>query len=198
MTRVAGVPYESFVNDELFAPLNAELAFRYAPHRRVDAATGYMPRWSPIRLALWFLVPSWIYGSATGRYVALQEFALDTAAIGGIVGAAEAFVPMLREMLSTEDGVLTAKSKREMLSLHSRGAAGIMSRAGVGLGWKRGEVDGAGFWNHEGGGAGFCSETRIYPQADLGIVVLMNLSQSVSLSKVCHGICERLRRDATG
>jgi len=113
--------------------------------------------------------------------------------IGGLVGAAEDFLPLLREMLSEDDGVLQAASKREMLSLHSRGAAGIESRVGVGLGWKCGRVTDVEFWNHEGGGPGFCSELRLYPEADLGVVILLNHSQSAGLSRVCHRISERLR-----
>jgi CubicO group peptidase (beta-lactamase class C family) len=100
---------------------------------------------------------------------------------------------LLREMLSDDDGLLRASSKREMLTLQASGAAGIMSRDGVGLAWKLGTAGGVRFWNHEGGGPGFCSETRIYPSAGLGVVVLMNLSQSKRLSTVCHQLCETIR-----
>ena len=40
---------------------------------------------------------------------------------------------------------------------------------------------------------GFCSETRLYPDAGVGVVVLLNVSQSSGLSRLCHRICERIR-----
>jgi CubicO group peptidase (beta-lactamase class C family) len=197
ISQVSGSPYEQFVHDEILAPLGAtSLAYAYDPLALETAATGYVPRWSPMRLALRLLVPDVarrIYRHAAGGLVSLEPYALDTAAIGGLIGAVRDFTPLLREMLDPTDGVLSAASKREMLTLQARGRAGIESRVGVGIGWKLGRVDGVEFWNHEGGGAGFCSETRLYPDAGLGIVILMNLSQSPGLSEVAHRICEMLR-----
>jgi hypothetical protein len=143
-----------------------------------------------------WLMPSahaWITGEAAGRIVPLTPFDLDSQAIGGLVGSAPGFLPLLREMLSDDDGLLRASSRQEMLSLQASGAVGITSRDGVGLAWKLGTVAGVRFWNHDGGGPGFCSETRIYPSVGLGVVVLMNLSQSKRLSTVCHQLCETIR-----
>ena len=93
-------------------------------------------------------------------------------------------------MLDPDDGVLRATSKRAMLIVRAEGAAGIVSRAGVGVGWKRGVVAGREFFNHEGGGAGFGSETRLYPREGLGVVLLTNLSHSRGLSEMAHRVCE--------
>jgi hypothetical protein len=93
------------------------------------------------------------------RHAVLEPYALDTAAIRGLIGPVRDFTPLLREMLDPNDGVLSAASKREMLRLQARGRAGIESSVGVGL----------------------------------GLVILMNLSQSPGLSEVAHRICEMLR-----
>lgn len=197
IARVAGSPFEELVAREVFEPLGVDLAFRYPSRGLEHAATGYLPRLSPMRLALRFLLPEVskrLYGKPARGLVALAPYSLDTAAIGGIVGAVGEYLPLLREMLDPGDGLLTAASKREMLTLHARGPAGIVSREGVGLGWKLGRAAGTEFWNHEGGGAGFCSETRLYPEDGVGIVLLMNLTQSAKLSRIAHEVCERLRR----
>jgi CubicO group peptidase (beta-lactamase class C family) len=125
----------------------------------------------------------------------LHPFELDTAAIGGLLGTPRDFIGLVDEMLRDEDGMLQATSKRAMLSVQAKGAAGIVSREGVGLGWKYGLADGTAFWNHEGGGPGFCSETRLYPEAKMGMVVMMNRSQNSGLSRLCHQICERIRSE---
>jgi len=197
ISECSGVPYAEFVMRSVIEPLGADVAFSYLPEMVERQATGFMPRWSPVRPAMRWLMPGahqWLPDAPHGRLMSLSPFGLDTAAIGGLVGSATGFLPLLGEMLSADDGLLRADSKREMLTAHASGAAGIMSRDGVGLGWKRGLVDGVEFWNHEGGGPGFCTETRLYPSAGLGIVMLMNLSQSKRLSRACHELCESIRR----
>lgn len=196
ITRVSGVPYVDFVADEILRPLGSRAAFDYTDDTRERAATGYLPRFGPMRWLLRLMMPAVAARLEAGRdgaLVRLHEYALDTAAIGGLIGVAADFLPLTAEMLTPEDGVLTARSKREMLTLHAQGAAGIASTVGVGLGWKFGRADSTPFWNHEGGGAGFTSETRIYPEQRLGIVILMNATQSRTLSLVAHDLCELIR-----
>jgi hypothetical protein len=157
---------------------------------------GYVSRFSPMLLLLRFLQPAVaprIRGERAGGLVGLRPFSLDTAAIGGLVGPADAFLPLLAEMLAPDDGVLRASSKAALLTPRSRGAAGIVSRQGVALGWKIGEVQGRRFFNHEGGGPGFATETRLYPDEGLGVVLLTNLTHGRGLSLLAHRICERLR-----
>jgi len=193
ISRVSGQPYPAFVTDALLAPLGADVAFEYGNETDADEAVGYIDRWSPMRGLIRLLVPGLlqrIEGSPLGRRVELSSVELDTAAIGGLVGTARDFAPFLVEMLSPSDGVLSAKSKSEMLTLHARGAAGIVSREGVGLAWKKG-ID---FWNHEGGGPGFTSETRLYPAERLGMTLLMNVTQRGKWSRFAHDLCEMVRR----
>jgi CubicO group peptidase (beta-lactamase class C family) len=193
VSRVSGRPYADFVKSEILEPLGSDATFALVDPER--AAVGYLPRFSPVRLALPLLLPgvgAKLYGERSGRLIALAPYDLDTSAIGGLHGSARSFAPLLLEMLSDRDGLLTRASKREMLSVRARGAAGVVSRTGVGIGWKVGDTP-VRFFNHEGGGAGFCSETRLYPEHALGIVLLMNRSQSRGLSRLAHDICELIR-----
>ena len=180
-------------------PWGSVAAFDYTTDTRQRAATGYLPRFEPMRWLLRFLmpgVPVRLEAGRDGALVRLHEYSLDTAAIGGLIGAAVDFLPLTAEMLTQDGGVLTARSKREMLTVHAHGAAGIASTVGVGLGWKFGRAGSTPFWNHEGGGAGFTSETPSYPDAGLGMVLLMNNTQTHRLSLVAHEVCELIRREA--
>lgn len=195
ITRVSGVPYTRFVEEAVLGALGSDASFD-ASGAPPGLATAHLARLSPMRLLLPVLLPEVrgrIVAFHTGRWLGLHPFGLDSTAIGGLVGSAAAFLPLLREMLQPGDGLLTAATKRKMLSLHATGATGVASRDGVGLGWKRGSAEGGTFWNHEGGGPGFCTETRLYPDANLGVVVLMNATQSRHRSLVCHRACERIR-----
>ncbi len=194
--RISGRDYVDFIQRDVLAPLSAELQFGAGLEGAGQPAVGYAPRVTAMGVALHIGFPEVarrIYAQRIGGLAALHHHGLDTAAIGGLVGSAAEFLPFVREMLSEGDGLLTARSKKQMLTLHSRGAAGICSKDGVGLGWKRGTIGHTRFWNHEGGGEGFCSETRIYPGDGVGMVLLMNLSHSRALSRCCHRICEAIR-----
>jgi hypothetical protein len=81
-----------------------------------------------------------------------------------------------------------------MQTLTSEGKAGIESKIGVGLGWKIGVADGCRFLNHEGSGAGFTSELRLYPSESMGVVVLMNKSSMSKTMRVAHQLCELVRQ----
>jgi CubicO group peptidase (beta-lactamase class C family) len=196
IARVTAQPFCDFVRNAVLQPLKTTAHFETNADPAEPLATGYQPRWSPMRLLLPFVISNTaqLFGRPIGGLIPLARFNLDTAAIGGLLGSAEAFLPMLSEMLSSEDGVLSAGAKRQMLTLQAHGAAGVVSRVGVGLAWKMGQVDDTVFWNHEGGGPGFCTETRLYPEAGLGFVILMNRTQDSRLSRLAHDMCEDLRK----
>ncbi len=197
VARTAETSYEDFVRTELLSPWGSCADFSVASFPEESVATGYLRRLDPMRLvAPWLLGDSArrLFGAPEGRHVSLHPFDLDCAGIGGLVGSAPDFAPIIAEFLSESDGVLQAESKRKMLSKHADGKVGVVSDRGVGLAWKLGEAGGSQYWNHEGGGPGYCSELRLYPAEGTGFVVLFNLSQSRTLSKLAHQICEDLRQ----
>ena len=196
VSTVSGMPYTSFVEAELLRPLGSAAKFDYTPATRANAAVGTIHRFSPMRWLLRLISPAdakRLERSREGSTVSLEDFSLDTAAIGGLIGRSEDFLPLATELLSPDDGLLRAESKREMLTLQARGRAGIASAEGVGIGWKCGRQGDVELWNHEGGGAGFMSETRIYPADGLGIVLMVNATQTRRLSWMAHAVCEVLR-----
>ena len=200
ISRVCGKPFPEVLREEVLGPLGSSATFEDGGVAG-GVATGHLPRFSAMSLAMRWVLPKAsrrILGRGQGRFVPVHSFGLDTSAIGGLVGSALDFVPLLAEMLNPADALLCAESKRQMLTQHASGAAGVLSRVGVGLGWKLGRVDGREFWNHEGGGPGFCSETRLYPSEGLGVVVLMNLSHTAALSEVAHTLCESIRGQGLG
>jgi hypothetical protein len=62
----------------------------------------------------------------------------------------------------------------------------------VGLGWKIGQTGEETFINHEGGGAGFTTETRIYPARGIGLVIALNRMSMPQINLVAHRICEKI------
>lgn len=194
--RVTGIEYRTYVTTHILEPLGMQAAFTLTPAMRALAATGYIDRWDPMRLALRLLHPAVarrVQGPRDGRAIALAEYDLATAAIGGLVGSVPEFARFLQAQLGDGGPVLSAESSRAMRTMVATGAAGIVSRTGVGLGWKFGEVEGRPFLNHEGGGAGFTSELRLYPREGLGIALAMNAMRMPRTMRVAHAISEAAR-----
>lgn len=195
IARLGGTTYEDFVRRSLLDPWRSNATFE--TELASELASGYVRRFGITRLLCRPLLekrPRDVFGEHVGSLLSLRPFDLDTAAIGGLIGGAFDFAPLVAEFISGSDGVLRADTRASMLQTASAGAAGIASTSGVGIGWKHGYSSDCEFWNHEGGGPGFCSELRIYPEQQVGFVILINRSQTRALSWVCHDLCEQLRR----
>ncbi|MGE3579655.1 MAG: serine hydrolase domain-containing protein, partial [Vicinamibacterales bacterium] len=97
ISTLAGIPFEAFVTRELLAPLGSRATFEFTPDQVRMAAVGYVPRFSPMRLLLPVLLQGVASRLEDGRdrgLVRLRPFSLDTAAIGGLLGRAEDFLPL--------------------------------------------------------------------------------------------------------
>ncbi|MGO8866081.1 MAG: serine hydrolase domain-containing protein [Alphaproteobacteria bacterium] len=195
VSRVSGRPFTSFVRERLLEPLNMKAAFSIPAPASADAATGYMAAWEPSRFLLRLRFPKTarrLFRSRIGGLIELAPYELDTAAIGGLVGPVTGFLPFVLAQLNGGSGILSQASTALMQTLQARGRVGVEARLGVGLGWKIGEAAGRRFLNHEGGGAGFTSETRIYPREGLGMVIAMNRLVGTKSCSLAHRICEAL------
>ncbi|MHB1222491.1 MAG: serine hydrolase domain-containing protein [Gemmatimonadaceae bacterium] len=196
ISRVAGVEYREYVAPHVLAPLGVGCAFSLSDGMRARAATGYIGQWDPMRLVLRALHPRVarrIYGGRIRGLVELTEYELSTAAIGGLVGSVPAFARLLRAQLDGGGGVLREESSRRMQTMVAAGTAGIESRVGVCLGWKVGRVGDRDFLNHEGAGAGFTSELRLYLSEGVGIALAMNVMRMPGTMRLSHVLCEMVR-----
>lgn len=200
ISRVADQPYTQYVTEHILKPLSMPVAFTLTEAMKADAATGYMRRWEVTRLLVRLMMPDIarkLYREPIDGFVALRNYDLDTAAIGGLVGPAVGFAPFVIAQLNGGAGILTKDSTQQMQTMVARGQAGIASKVGVGLGWKFGQTGENMFINHEGGGAGFTSETRIYPARGIGFVIAMNRMSPPHINMVAHRICEKIMSELT-
>lgn len=174
VARATGRRFEDVVREEVLEPVGMpSTGFSFRPG--APAATGHHPRRSPMRLML----PRWVVGEATGRWVALRPFLLDGAAYGGLVGTADDAARFLQMHL--RDGeiggrrVLSPESAAQMRRISLRGR-----RFDLGLGWflPADRRDAAPpFVEHLGGGAGFFDVMRMYPTLGVGAVVMGNATR---------------------
>jgi CubicO group peptidase (beta-lactamase class C family) len=176
MTHASDIPFADLVRREVLDPLGmSSTGFAYTPEMDAGAATGYHPKRSPMRL----LLPRWVRGPSTGRWMSLRRFLLDGQAYGGLVGTVEDAARFLR--LHLRDGeldgtrILSGTSARAMRDIRWRG-----KRYDLGLGWFRPAKDRAAkptYVEHLGGGAGFFNVIRLYPERSIGIAVMGNATR---------------------
>jgi CubicO group peptidase (beta-lactamase class C family) len=200
VSRVSGAPYREFVRRRVLEPLSSDAGFEVTDFDSRFLATGYIARCDPTRALLRWVDPPTARRIYRGRagigLMALADYNLATSAAGGLIGSVGSFVPFIQSQLNDGRPLLSKASLRNMHTLAAAGKAGVTSREGVGLGWKIGVAGGRRFLNHEGAGAGFTSELRIYPDSGLGLVVLMNRSSMGRTIRVAHAICELMSVNA--
>jgi CubicO group peptidase (beta-lactamase class C family) len=173
ISNLTGMAFPDLVRRELLDPLEMTATdFSYSSEMAARGATGYHPRRSPMR----YLLPRWVVGRRTGRWIGLKRFLLDGQAYGGLVGSLEDAARFLRLHLcdGAVDGrqVLKPETARRMREIVVPGR-----RYDLGLGWFRPARDRSAdpaFVEHLGGGAGFFNVIRIYPERAVGIAVMGN------------------------
>ena len=126
-----------------------------------------------------FLLPRWVIGEPSGRWVSLRPFLLDGQAYGGLVGSLEDAARFL--LMHVRDGeldgarILQPETARRMREIVVPGR-----RFDLGLGWFRRanrRTDDPSFVEHLGGGAGFFNVIRTYPTRGVGIAVMGNATK---------------------
>jgi CubicO group peptidase (beta-lactamase class C family) len=171
LSEATGETFENLVEKHLIEPLGmTATGFAYPPN--APAATGHHPRMNPLRL----LLPRWVRGRSSGRWLSLHRFLLDGAPYGGLIGTPEDAARFLQ--LHLRDGkadmgrIISAAGARAMRDIDIEG-----KRFDLGLGWFRPaeqRKERPAFVQHLGGGAGFFNVMRIYPKLNVGAVVMGN------------------------
>jgi CubicO group peptidase (beta-lactamase class C family) len=176
IAAASGQSFEEFVRTQILQPLSmTSTGFSYAETGSEEIATGYQRRFHPMTPLFRLLLPKDIMGTKEGRFVAFNRFHVDGPAYGGLVGPVRDAARFMAVHLGggEYDGVrlLSAESVEAMQTLQASGR-----KLDVGLGWFRRGADRSGgeFWEHLGGGGGFWSMMRIYPEQDTGVLTMGN------------------------
>jgi CubicO group peptidase (beta-lactamase class C family) len=142
------------------------------------SSEGAHPRRDPLLPLLRLLIPGWAIGPPVGRWRLFNPFYLDGSAYGGLVGsvgdAALLAAAHLCEGAVNGQRIVSAAGAREMQRIATPG-----KKFDLGLGWFRPHRDstrGRTFVQHLGGGGGFGTVMRIYPERGLGAVAMANVS----------------------
>jgi CubicO group peptidase (beta-lactamase class C family) len=127
------------------------------------------------------MIPRGSLGPAAGRWRSFNPFYLDGAAYGGLVGPVEDAALLA----ATHLGGGVAPNGTRILTTETAEAMRRIDHAGkrfdLGLGWFRRHRDsrqGRRHVEHLGGGGGFGSVMRLWPDQDFGVVAMGNITSN--------------------
>jgi CubicO group peptidase (beta-lactamase class C family) len=155
-----------------------------------DLAVGYLNLPRPLPLLAAALLPAGLRGPAQGHRQSLRPFLVDGAGYGGLVGPVTDAARFLRMHLNDGqlDGmrILSTETARQMRSIVARGRP--FDHA---TGWFRKPAGVDTYLEHYGTGVGYWNVMRIYPEQDLGIIIMTNSTVGYPFHQLMTSIAAR-------
>jgi D-alanyl-D-alanine carboxypeptidase len=165
---VSGQSYEEYITENILLPAGmTNTGFLYTAEMKKHAAAGSHPIISMYTPMLPFLVDvNNLVTEREGKILWLQRMYLDVTSSSGLIGSTNDVGALMKTLLNT-DTLLSEESEKAMLPTGE-------APAGRPLGWAEYELRGRPWLQHSGGGPGFATVMRLYPQEGLGIAIMAN------------------------
>jgi CubicO group peptidase (beta-lactamase class C family) len=169
---VSGQTYESFIAENILQPLGmSQTSFVYSPTMVECAAAGSQPIvhfYTPLLPTM--LDSNKLIRERDGESLWMNRFYIEATPSTGLIGPASDVAKFM--LMYLNHGTLNGEMilRPESISTLTE-TAPIDTR---GLGWYIDESNGERYIDHAGGGAGFATIMRIYPESNLGITILAN------------------------
>jgi CubicO group peptidase (beta-lactamase class C family) len=174
IAAASGQSFEDYARTAVLEPAGMSGTGYLSPDRP-DRATGYVRLPRPATPLLRAALPGGLVGRRTGEHVALNSFRVVGSGYGGLVGDVTDAAKLLRLHLRDGDGVISPASARRMRDIRTQGKP-----FDLGVGWFRPAANRAAqpaYVEHWGTGGGFWNALRLYPDLDLGIVLMANTTR---------------------
>lgn len=169
---VTGQTYESFIVENILQPLGmSRTDFVYTSAMVEHEAAGTLPVvhfYTPLMPTL--LDASALIRERHGKLFWMNRFYIEATPSTGLIGSASDVAKFM--LMYFNRGTLNGQ-----LILSPESIATLTETApidGRGLGWYIGETNGERYIDHAGGGPGFATIMRLYPESGIGIAVLAN------------------------
>jgi len=160
--------YEEYVIEHILTPANmTQTNFLYTDSMQEHEAMGSHPLvniYTPMLPFLLDMKP--LVREREGKILWFSRLYLDVTPSSGLIGSANDVGELMKNLLTSEV-LLSEESKKAMLPTGD--LPGERS-----LGWAEYEVGERPWIQHQGGGPGFATIMRLYPEENLGIAILAN------------------------
>jgi len=169
---VTGQTYESFIVENTLQPLGmSHTDFVYTPAMAEYEAAGTLPVvhfYTPLMPTL--LDANALIRERSGKLFWMNRFYIEATPSTGLIGSSTDVAKFMQMYINR--GTLNGQ-----LVLSPESIATLTETPpidGRGLGWYIGESNNERYLEHMGGGPGFATTMRLYPESDIGIAVLAN------------------------
>lgn len=173
--KISGLTYEQYVIENSIDKLSLEkndLTFEIMDANK--HATGYHKKMTFSNFILGFFInKSKFMNKTKGKWKSFNNFYVNGASYGGLIGTPTAFVKYVQEFLKEDSPIISKDIKRVLFQENNNNKN---KKTGMCLSWFTGELNGQKYFAHAGGGGGYYCEIRIYPDLKLGSVVFFNRS----------------------
>ncbi|MCP4604780.1 MAG: beta-lactamase family protein [Proteobacteria bacterium] len=170
--HAAKMPYCDYVRQQILEPLGippGDLGCTIRDSK--NHAAGYIRRFSVMRGLLWVMGPDFVMGKTEGAWKRFATLYMNGPSYGGLIGNARGWSEFLMDQIRDDSKVMSAGVKR-LFYENQHTAAG--DEIGMTLGWHTGVVNGHTYYSKPGGGPGYSSNIRTYPEKGLASVWLGN------------------------
>ena len=190
--HAAGTPFTRYVLERILRPLGVQDELGYTPSGPAAVASGYLEKYSFINAIKGWLVDRELVGRYSGPWLHIHEHYLNGPAFGGLVGSADSFARFLQDQLRDQSSVLGDAARRLFYEQQRTRDGRAIDMT---LGWHVGATGRQRFYFKEGGGGGFHSLMRLYPERGIGTVVIANATR-VDVHALLDQVDRRLPRVA--
>ena len=173
--KVSGIKYQDYVRQYIFKPLlisQKELDYTILDPKH--HAKGYLAKYSFLNLVKGFLLEKKLTGNKSsyeGNWLHLRSHYLNGAAFGGLIGTARGFGKFLQDQLKPTSVLLGGETKKLFYMQQKINNGDLIDMT---LGWHIGYFENVRYFFKEGGGGGFHSEMRIYPEQGVASIIMVN------------------------
>lgn len=172
---VSGISYKDYIRTNILdsIPIDSDdLSFEIISENK--HAKGYQKTFSFMNFLLGFFIDKDKYMSGReGKWTSFKSLYVNGSAYGGLIGNAIGFSKYLQQLLKEDSDLISSEYKMIMFSKQKLNDG---KEINMGLGWFHGTIHGKNYFTHPGGGGGYYSEIRIYPENNLATVVMFNRS----------------------
>lgn len=169
---VSGQSYEAYIARNVLEPMGmSKTGFVYTPSMADHEAFGTLPIihiFTPLLPTL--LDTSALIREREGKLLWLNRVYIDPSPSTGLIGPSTDVARLMMAYLNY--GSLDGNRLLQPESISSMTNTGPIDSRG--LGWLVGRTGNVVFLEHAGGGPGFATIMRLYPEKDLGIAILAN------------------------
>jgi D-alanyl-D-alanine carboxypeptidase len=170
--RVSGLSFEEYTRREIFEPMGVTPGeMSWVVSDLSQFARGYQRHWSAMGLFTRLAVRNDFLDGTDGRWLRFSRVYMNGPPYGGIIGNARGFCRFLQDQLRPESVLI---GPEEMKALFSEQRDAHNRELPTTLGWRRGELGGVTYYGKPGGGPGFHSNIRIYPQRGIATAWFVN------------------------